>query len=347
MGLHCNDPPFLRGMVERIDLDPEALLGHADALFRKFPVRTMWLRTDDLGRTATAAALALPQLARLRNLELYMGGEEVPGGLGAALQAASCLANLSRLAVTVGEKHFTDADATSIANAPHFSGLRVLQLTCNAIGPDGAGALAASPYLRNLEFLSLAKNPIRSSGAAALAGSANLSRLSFLDLWFTELHDGILALASSPHLGQVRTLFLDQNDLGPDALLALAASPFLNSLSALDLADNACGLEGLRSLAESPLLSQLRALDLAWSVFEEGDEAAEILSASPGSAGLRVLGLSGEEMTDRGALALASSTYLGQLWRLALHSNHFTEVGEEALTRRFGDRWRLCWADHD
>ncbi len=308
-------------------------------------MRSIWLPTHDAGRTVTAAALALPHLGRLSDLELYIGDEEVPGGLGNALLAAPALAGLSRLAVTDAGEHFGDAEATAVASARHFSGLQILQLTGNYIGAGGAGALAASPYLRNLEFLSLAHNPLRSEGLAALAASANLSRLTFLDLRFNELYGGIQALARSPHLGQLRTLFLDQNDLGPDAIVALASSPFLGSLSALDLADNQCGLEGLRPLTESPLHSQLRALDLAWTVFEEGDQAAEVLASSPGSSNLRVLGLSGNQLTDRGAVALASSPYLGNLWRLALHSNQFTEAGEGALTRRFGDRWRLSWAD--
>jgi uncharacterized protein (TIGR02996 family) len=344
-------PQFRRGMIESIDLDPEVLLTNADYLFRRYPVRTLWLRTYDAGIAATGAAFALSQLARLRNLELYVGGEEFPGGVGNLLRTTTSLVSLDRLAVTDAYEHFGDADLEAVANTPHFAGLRVLQLTRNSIGADGIRALAASPYLRNLEFLSLAQNPIRSAGVAALAGSANFSRLTFLDLWLTEQWStepylGVQALAASPHLGQLRTLFLDRNDLGPDALVALASSPFLRSLSALDLADNQCGLEGLRALTASPLHSQLRALDLAWSVFEEGDEAAELLGNSPGSAGLRVLGLSGNEMRDRGASALASSPYLGNLWRLALHSNIFTAVGEEALTRRFQDRWRLCWADH-
>jgi uncharacterized protein (TIGR02996 family) len=346
MGVHCYHPPFRRGMIERIDVDAEALVTHVGALFRRFPVRAIWLRTYDNERTAKTRALGLPELARLRGLEVYVAGEEVPGGLGSALLAAPALANLDRLAVTDADEHFGNADVAAIANAPHFSGLRVLQLANCSVGPDGARALASSPYLCNLEFLSLAHNPVRSAGAAALAASANLSRLTFLDLWFAELYDGIQALAQSPYLGQLRSLFLDRNDLGPDAMAALAASPFLGSLSALDLADNQCGLEGLRALTASPLHSRLRALDLAWTVFEEGDEAAEVLGASPGSAGLQVLGLSGSEMTDRGAMALASSPYLGNLWRLALHSNQFTGSGEGALTRRFGDRWRLCWADH-
>ncbi|HYT94282.1 MAG TPA: hypothetical protein VEL76_36540 [Gemmataceae bacterium] len=204
---------------------------------------------------------------------LRAGSESEPPRSENAVAAPS-LASLSRLAVTDADEHFSDADVTAVANAAPFAGLRVLQLTGNDIGSEGARALATSPHLRNLEFRSLAHNPLRSVGVAALANSANLSGLTFLDLWFTEFYDGIQALAGSPHLGKLRTLFLDRNDLGPDALVALASSS-LRSLSALDLADNQCGLEGLRALTASPLHSQLRVLDLTWTVFEQGDEAAE------------------------------------------------------------------------
>src|SRR5262249_9793532 len=127
MGLHCYRHPFRRGMIECIPPNPEDLLAHADALFRQFPLQAMWLQSHAAGRTVTPAAWPFPQLPRLRNLELYVGAEEVPGGLGNALGAASSLANLSRLAVTDAGEHFSDSDATAVANAPHFSGLRVLQ----------------------------------------------------------------------------------------------------------------------------------------------------------------------------------------------------------------------------
>jgi len=344
MGLRCDDCPFHRGMIENVFVDPEDLLIHADTLFRRYPVRKLTLRMMESGQ-ACRAALALSYMVHLRSLEMWWFDEDVPEGLGNALAATPSLTNLSRLAVTQAGEHFSDQDAIALASAPQFSSLRVLQLLRTDIGPEGAGALAQSPFLQQLEFLSLAQTSIGSQGAAALAASPNFSRLRFLDLWFTGLHDGIPTFADSPHLGQLRTLFLDRNDLGPDALVALASSPFLHSLSTLDLADNFCGLEGFRSLAESPLLTRMRALELTAAVFDEGDEVAEVLAATPGAAGLRFLGLSCNEMTDRGAQALASSPHLGNLWRLALHSNNFTGVGEEALTARFGDRWRLCWAD--
>ena len=344
IGIDTYHSPFCRGMIEHITLDLETLLAHADTLFGQFPVRGMYLRTLEFGELTTAA-LALPHLAHLRNLEIYAGGESVPGGLGRALRDASSLNNLVRLAVTDACEHFNDGDVSAVAHSPQFSSVQTLQLTRDAVGPEGARSLAESPILRNLRFLSLGHNPLRSAGLAALASSPNLAGVTFLDLCFTELYEGIEPLASSPYLGQLQTLFLDRNDLGPDALVSLASSPCLVSLSALDLADNQCGTEGLRALCNSPLLSRLRAIDLAWSVFEEGDEVAELLGASPGARELRILGLSGNEMTDRGAQALASSPHLADLWRLALHSNHFTEHGEAALTRRFGNRWHLCWAD--
>ncbi len=260
------------------------------------------------------------------------------GGWRTALAQAEALSGLSAFSV-IGGGWFRDQEAETLASTAHFSSLRVLRLHHTGIGRAGVRALAESPYLKDLDFLSLVAAPVGPIGATALARSANLSRLTFLDLWCADISDeGVRALAQSPHLGRLQTLLLDDNDIGPDAVAALAGSPFLKSLSALNLARNQCGPVGPISLTGSPLLSRLRALDLGWTTPEGGDDAVEVLAADPRTAGLRILGLAGNDLTDRAATALTASPHLSNLWRLSLYSHAFTGVADHALADHFGDR---------
>ena len=75
-----------------------------------------------------------------------------------------------------------------------------------------------------------------------------------------------------------------------------------------------------------------------WQRGTLGDEAAQILAASPRCRNLLDLNLYHNRIGDVGAAALASSPHLAQLQRLELTRNDIGPKGREQLKTRFGDR---------
>jgi Ran GTPase-activating protein (RanGAP) involved in mRNA processing and transport len=70
-----------------------------------------------------------------------------------------------------------------LAQSPHLSNLRVLDLTSNPVGDKGALALAESPHLRNLVQLELMHCDIGDSGAEALLASPFAAGLIHLNVY--------------------------------------------------------------------------------------------------------------------------------------------------------------------
>jgi uncharacterized protein (TIGR02996 family) len=122
-----------------------------------------------------------------------------------------------------------------LAGWPSLAGLTGLDLSTNAIGPDGCAALARCPHLGRLTTLRLGFNPVGDSGASALARWRH-GALERLYLGRNQLGaDGVRALANSPRLARLTHLDLDYNDVPAGALEELAASRRLRRLKALYL----------------------------------------------------------------------------------------------------------------
>jgi hypothetical protein len=68
-----------------------------------------------------------------------------------------------------------------------------------------------------------------------------------------------------------------------------------------------------------------------------GNEGAAFLAAAPALAGLRILWLSDNSITEKGAKALASSPHLGGLQGLHLSGNRIGKKARQTLVERFGD----------
>ena len=73
---------------------------------------------------------------------------------------------------------------------------------------------------------------------------------------------GVAALAGSPHLTRLKTLYLNGNPVGDDGAEALAASPHLPALEYLQLNDTGVGDRGVTALARSKHLTSLKTLYL-------------------------------------------------------------------------------------
>src|SRR5262249_42683180 len=118
---------------------------------------------------------------------------------------------------------------------------------------EGGVALAAASLPR-LVKLSLGNNGLDAAAGAALAGSPLLAPLETLWLHRNQLGDeGVQALAASPHLANLLALRLDANEVGPAGAAALAASAALGRLGSLELNENPLGDEGAAALAAAGL----------------------------------------------------------------------------------------------
>jgi uncharacterized protein (TIGR02996 family) len=149
-----------------------------------------------------------------------------------------------------------------------------------------------------------------------------------------------IALAASPHLANLRKLDLGWNLIRAAGMRALATSPHLTGLTDLDLSSNMLGQEGFRALAEGrwPALEVLRLGGCLMS-----GKALSLLASSPVLDPVRLLDLSGNPLSNTGALALAKSPHLGNLECLELGVRHeFRPETVGALKARFGKKLRFC-----
>lgn len=125
-----------------------------------------------------------------------------------------------------------DDSVRALADCPHLSDVRHLNLASGEIGPAGAEALAASPHAGELQTLDLSDNRMGAAGIQALIRSGNpplLGRLSRLDVSHNDIGDAaVLALARSPLTAGLRSLNLGFGSYSRSSLMALARSPHLN-----------------------------------------------------------------------------------------------------------------------
>lgn len=140
-------------------------------------------------------------------------------------------------------------------------------------------ALEAEDFLRHTDRLKRLSplRELRLWGAGRCADRlanepelAGLSILSFTDYYHAPLTDGgAAALAKSPYLDRLSSLYLGGNSLGDVGVEELVRAPWLVHVTVLDLSDNGLSDRALRALAESPYLVNLRTLYLQKNYFSE------------------------------------------------------------------------------
>lgn len=102
---------------------------------------------------------------------------------------------------------------------------------------------------------------------------------------------GVQALASCPHMTNLRTLDLWANGICNAGAEALAKSPFLQKLERLDLRMNNIGLPGFLALANASDMPSLKKLNLERNSAEPDNETMQAFISSPLFQQLESLGL--------------------------------------------------------
>jgi uncharacterized protein (TIGR02996 family) len=180
----------------------------------------------------------------------------------------------------------------------------------------------ASPQLSRLRALDLHKLPLNRKNAALLAGCQHLASIHELNLGAnrTIRAEGLYDLLESPYLRELRTLHLNDCDLGDDALVGFVGCTTMPNLRHLNLQGNGIGPVGAAHLARAEWLSQLDRLDIAHqnSLCDAGVRAlvdAGLLARNT-LLDLRYVGL-----TVEGLRAIGRSNQLGAVRELRVTAN--------------------------
>ena len=244
---------------------------------------------------------------------------------------------------------------------------RRLDLRSLALGPADLERLDQHEALSGVRVLELSGNALGAQGAQVMSAWRRISRsLHTLQVSDCALGDeGVAQLAKAPWLAQLDELDLAQNWLGPSALDALARQQWL-SVKRLDLSGALLDEGSLRCLGQAaPVLEELRAISARLPVaalvslgqgFERlwrlelgamlNDDAIERWAAQPQAPPrLRELRLGGNRFGARGACALAPSALLAHVEALELSFNPIEDRGLEALCAQPSLRLRRLWLD--
>jgi uncharacterized protein (TIGR02996 family) len=297
--------------------------------FHRGFVEKLNIDAKDLVRHEHALFAASP----LRHICLMNVGDCLPG-----VFRCSCLNRLA--ALTINHSRIGIPLARAVAQAENLAGIRKLHLTVNNFDDEAIQHLVASPILANLEELDLSENEKMGETSAR-------------------------ALASTPHLGALRTLDLGNNRLGPVGAEAVVGSERLTNLQKLVLANNGIGIARLQTLSWNngffrvPILdlsknylvaaglqvvlnrnpgptepgsNRLRDLNLSGNPI--GDDGTRVLAACRYLEHLRILRLAGCGIGDEGVRVLASSPFLNNVVVLDLSSNPIGDTGCKYLLDR-------------
>jgi uncharacterized protein (TIGR02996 family) len=209
-------------------------------------------------------------------------------------------------AIKLDSAHPTEVVA-ALADAPHFTGLRTLDLSETPLPGTDAETLFRVPNLRTVKRLHIRGYQWTSDTVRALT-EGGFSELVSLRLTYANLDDEAAELlASCPHLTRLRELDLGYNAITGRGVTALLCSPHLANVSFLGLESNPCG----------------------------GVDAERLAAATPG--GLRMLHCHGSRFRTSDVRALARCPRLRTLWYLDLDDNNLSPGVVRELVRGFKD----------
>jgi uncharacterized protein (TIGR02996 family) len=290
--------PFAR-TLRHLDISDNPIAPDA---YRAFQQCHPAMRLDKLDVSGTPlAGISLEPLLNARSLEALTKLEM--NGCGSARRNMEVLSRSAFWTqATELRAHSGTIPASTLEPLCHSAGppgLRLLDLADNYLRTEGVRMLCNSPWAGSLTWLALSRNYLDDESCEVLAKSGRFTNLRTLHLahnHFTQdgadgeqiTSRGVMALAESPSLANLRLLTLSYTgitdaavdvvvnapfwrlfglgvggcNLSPAAVRILANSPRLNRLVWLDISDNP-RLRGqaLRPLADSQYLSRMCELD--------------------------------------------------------------------------------------
>jgi hypothetical protein len=212
------------------------------------------------GLTDRAAGLlaADRRIPGLRSLALFRNAIG-PAGIAALISAAAPA--LQQL--LLGRNQLGKAGIWALAG-PTVSRPSLLDLDCNRLDGGAVQVLATAPLLGGVKILNLSNNAIGVDGCEALAGCSRLESLEVLYLHRCGLDDAaVAALLRAPWLPRLKNLALSDNALSMASVERLAAHGGLG-LAELDICHNPgiAGAQAASLLRSAPQLADLSRLCL-------------------------------------------------------------------------------------
>jgi Ran GTPase-activating protein (RanGAP) involved in mRNA processing and transport len=331
---------FHRGFVCCVAVDWQKLLDRADDLSRRAPIQVLRI-TGEEGTIPPDRLLAWaqevaarPELRQLTCLDLtgLAYGEPVLR----VLLSSPFVKGLTRLLFSDEDCQLSTAQV--LARCSHLDRIKELDFLgfeAGELGDEGVAVLSACVHLHNLEHLDLRDNSLGPGAMRALAQSPHLKHIR--SLYLGDGHgtpnevgpEGARWLATSPNYSHLAVLHLDFNDIGNAGLGYLARSPSLLHLRSLSLVSNGLDGEGIQSLADDGVRWQMDKLDLSCN--EIGDRGVEVLARSRRFQRMRRLSLAGNGIGPAGVRSLATAPWLSQTEELRLSSNPLGQEGVNLL----------------
>ena len=189
---------------------------------------------NQLTDTAVSALADSSRLPRLSRLDLS-GNREI-GNRG--LRALGRSATITRLRqLCMNECGFDDDAFLDFIQSTNSLSIEVLTLVGNALSDAAMVGIATSPTLRNLKYLATSSSidATRSAGISALANSENCRGIQRLIITGDSDDLCLQAIASSECFVSLRYLVISGGDIGDGGVIALAESPRLTQLRRLNL----------------------------------------------------------------------------------------------------------------
>lgn len=274
---------YRRGFIEHVSMKVGKFVEKADQFLNLAPIHSAKLRMD---RDRVGDLASCPSLRRLERLSL--------NSVGMAAKRAP-----------------------EFFGSEHFSQLTHLDLGNNNLGKKGIQVLVERARFDQLCGLCVDGNNLQDQGVEILMQWSALEQVRSLKLSSNHMgRGGLVALAACPYLKSLKELRLDCNRGAPVDALAGFNWPNLKSLylDQIELGD-----DGVAALADLPLLESLEHVSLSTNRITDAGAAA--LAQTKRLKSLKSINVSGNNITQAGFDQLMRSKWFPQL-----HENCFRTV---------------------
>ncbi|GAC1449838.1 MAG: hypothetical protein NVSMB9_33910 [Isosphaeraceae bacterium] len=309
-----------------------------------------WTSTGDEGASLIAST---DRLDNLRRLDLSNTGI---GPVGArALADSRTLARLGLTELDFSLNHDIDQEGNGrLLRSPVLARVGTVNLD-GSVDAELVDAFVHSDSLGSMKKLKFGDSwTIDTASLRRLARWPGLAGLDCLTFVLSGLSDEQLEiLATSPWLGNLKSLLLSETRVTDDGVERFCRSPAWRGLEELGIDRNSLTERSVRAILAAGWFPQLRTLDLHAS-YTVSDAGAVALASYRGPTRLRRLILSLAGLGDAGALALLEAPFTSQLWTLWLLGNKaISPTTSDLLSIRLGGRVhtdraenRETWRNH-